>query len=231
MIWTLTSGETVFELSNERTQLLRLADRQRLALQQQTQVVDRARAAYPTAFPDRASTRFSFSIPVTFPPCATEELAFYESLIVPTQCPAGGVLSCEFGSTVITYSQAWRESIDVVPLGLTNRFTFNFTAVNPDATRSALALLNMNYVANLYTITGLTGGGSTNLDGKVTTDVTVGFTAFLPNLLISSVAVPKMMHLVSGTDAENADPSAGLLIIRPDDYHASTNAKVWKEKL
>jgi hypothetical protein len=73
--------------------------------------------------------------------------------------------------------------------------------------------------------------GETKLDGLTTADVAVGFTAFLPALLISSIAVAKMFQLVTGTDAENADPTAGTLIIRPDDYNASTNAKVWKEKL
>jgi hypothetical protein len=231
MTWTLTSGETVFEISNGRTRSVRVADRIRLSLQQQTDVVTRTRAAWPTAFPDRAASTLSFAIPVTFPPCASLQAAMLEAHQVPTQCPRGGVLTCEDESTLITYSQAWRTSIEVTPLGVTNQFTFNFQAINPDFTRSTLGLLNMNYVANLYLITGLTGGGSSKLDGYTTTDVTVGFTAFLPALLISSIAVPKMMQLVTGTDAENADPSAGMIIIRPDDFHASTNPKVWKEKL
>jgi len=69
------------------------------------------------------------------------------------------------------------------------------------------------------TITGYTGGTSTDLDSLVTTNRTV------PGLLAfdHSTDGGVVFKLRAGTDAE-ASPS----IIRPDDYNASTNAKVWQ---
>lgn len=72
-------------------------------------------------------------------------------------------------------------------------------------------------------ITGLTGGGSTNLDGLATTAMPV---RTLIHLMREVDGFEKLetWRLATGTDAEDA---AGG-IVRPDDYHASTNAKVWK---
>ena len=67
-------------------------------------------------------------------------------------------------------------------------------------------------------ITGLTGGGSTKLDGIVT----AGKSSLLTTIYVSGELQDWL--LLSGTDAENS--AAG--IVRPDDYHASTNAQVWK---
>ena len=69
------------------------------------------------------------------------------------------------------------------------------------------------------TITGYTGGGTTNLDGLATINRSV------PSLLAFDHASygGKVFKLRAGTDAE-ASPA----IIRPDDYNAYTNAKVWQ---
>jgi hypothetical protein len=67
-------------------------------------------------------------------------------------------------------------------------------------------------------ITGLTGGGSTKLDGIVT----AGKSSLWTTLYVSSELQDWL--LLSGTDAE--DSAAG--IVRPDDYHATTNPQVWK---
>jgi hypothetical protein len=72
-------------------------------------------------------------------------------------------------------------------------------------------------------ITGLTGGGAAALDGIVTGNVAdptlpTGYT-----VLLSYSRVMQIWQLVSGTDAE--DTSAG--VVRPDDYHATTNPRVW----
>lgn len=69
------------------------------------------------------------------------------------------------------------------------------------------------------TLTGYTGGTSTDLDSLVTTNRAV------PGLLAfdHSTDGGVVFKLRAGTDAE-ASPS----IIRPDDYNASTNAKVWQ---
>lgn len=232
MNWTLTNGDDVFQISTGVDRTARVLAPLDAALQQTTQEVTCVRAAWPSAFPERASRVLSLSLPVHFPACADYETALAQFLDIPVQCPRGGVLTGQYESVLRTYSQAWLRDVKPVNIGVTNHFTFNLAVVNPSTTTlSTLAQMDSRYIANLYAITGLAGGGSTKLDGYTTTDVSVGFTAFLPALLISAVAVPKMMQLVTGTDAENIDPTAGLLIVRPDDFNASTNAKVWKEKL
>jgi hypothetical protein len=233
VIVTLTNGATTYEIANGTTRLYQTLGSESFALQQQTQTETRARASWITGFHSRAARSLQLRYTVTFPQCSSLAAAVLESRQVPVLCPKGGVLVEQEGSTSNTFSDAWIEGgISVDRVGVRNTFTFNFTAIDPSfAALSPLAQMDARYVANLSAITGLTGGGDTKLDGLTTTDVTVGFTAFLPALLISSVAVAKMFQLVTGTDAENADPTAGTLIIRPDDYHASTNAKVWKEKL
>jgi len=75
------------------------------------------------------------------------------------------------------------------------------------------------YVQNRSSITGLTGGGSTNLDGIATVDATVGWLASVR----TSDTVLRLYRLVSGTDAESSPD-----VIRPDDYAGTTNEKVWK---
>jgi hypothetical protein len=69
------------------------------------------------------------------------------------------------------------------------------------------------------TITGYTGGTATDLDSLVTTNRAV------PCLLAFDRASfgGKVFKLRAGTDAESSPA-----IIRPDDYNASTNAKVWQ---
>lgn len=67
-------------------------------------------------------------------------------------------------------------------------------------------------------ITALTGGGSTALDGIPT----VGKTALLVELYVSDEL--QTWRLFTGTLAE--DTASG--IVRPDDYNASTNAQIWK---
>ncbi len=69
-------------------------------------------------------------------------------------------------------------------------------------------------------ITALTGGGATSLDGQTTAASTLptGYT-----VLLSYGRVGQTWQLIAGTDAES--PSTG--VVRPDDYDASTNARIW----
>jgi hypothetical protein len=77
------------------------------------------------------------------------------------------------------------------------------------------------YVAHRGEVTGRTGGGSANLDGITTTTLTIPFAA-----LIVIAGSGEIWQLVSGTDAED-----GTFIVRPDDYHGTTNPRVWKRVL
>lgn len=78
------------------------------------------------------------------------------------------------------------------------------------------------YPLMLYAVTGLTGGGATNLDGRATTDVGVGLVV----MCVVSGSF-QIWQLTAGTTAENA--SGG--VVRPDDYASSTNEKVWIQRL
>ncbi len=72
-------------------------------------------------------------------------------------------------------------------------------------------------------ITGLIGGGATNLDGLVTAtgNYAVGICIFL---VISGI--PAIYQLVSGSNAENSP-----FIIRPNDFDEMTNTKVWIQRM
>jgi hypothetical protein len=69
-------------------------------------------------------------------------------------------------------------------------------------------------------ITGLTGGTATDLDSIATTGLTVATTVAAVFTTGQGIS---FYVLTSGTDAESS-PN----VIRPDDYAASTNEKVWK---
>lgn len=72
------------------------------------------------------------------------------------------------------------------------------------------------FVQNRSLLTGLTGGGGTNLDGIVTAGVPVGQLVAVMGDNVS------LYRLKAGTNAESS-PN----VIRPDDYAATTNEKVW----
>ncbi len=74
----------------------------------------------------------------------------------------------------------------------------------------------------LPAVTGLTGGGATNLDGVVTVGVTPP-QVYVLAITTGGYLTQQTWALVAGTD--DAD---GVTIIHPVDYNASTNAKVFK---
>lgn len=75
-------------------------------------------------------------------------------------------------------------------------------------------------IHHLKAITSLTGGTSSDLDSVATVDITPKRAVFIYDGDNARYAV---YVLEAGTDAESAP-----LVIRPDDYNGSTNAKVWK---
>ncbi len=224
MIINLTDGDTIFAIADGVSRLYQTLDRFELGMNQDTQVDQPMRGDFPVAFPERASRAYSFDLPVTFPPCASLADAFVQAHDIPAQCPRGGVLTMLVGAQLRTYNAAWVKDVKATPMGVTNLFVFSLTATDPStSTLSTLAQMDSRYTANLSTITGLTGGGDTNLDGLVTTDVAAGR---LVTLIINNGTLDEIQDwkLYAGTDAE--DTSSG--IVRPNDYNASTNAKVWK---
>jgi len=218
-----------FEISNGVDRTLRVLGNDTFTLTQQTDEELLLRDGWPTFFPDRASRLIPLSYEVTFPACVSLAAALQQARQIPVLCPKGGTLTEEWGATLITYEAAKVDSITARRLGVTNVFTFNLSAVNPEASvaLSPLAKLSMSYIANLPLIVSLTGGGSTSLNGQVTADVAVGLTAFITPT-IGGLVVPKHFRLIAASTAENTDPAAGLLVVRPLDYD-SGDPKVWVE--
>lgn len=228
---TLTDGETIFILGHLPADGERVLGPMALTMNQQTPVTTRLRADFLTGFASRGTRAFSFNLSVTMPPCASLEDAAIELFQHPINCPKGGILDLEEGSQRVRFATAWLQGdVTATSLGLTNLFTFPFQANAPDVTTlSPLAQMDSRFMNILPAITGLTGGTTGKLDAKVTTDVDINFTAFCANLILNGIVVPKIFQLTSSTDAENTDTEVGILKVRPDDYHATTNPKVWFE--
>lgn len=208
-----------YYIANGTDRTCQIAAAETFTLKQATPSAQRARAAAPTYFPDRATRMVPLVYPVTFPPCSSIEEAYAQARNVPLQCPKGGTLVETVGSYSTTFSQA--VVVDITPqrLGVTNTFIFSLEAVNPSvAELSPLALMDQRYLGVLLNITGLTGGTAGKLDAEVTADVAAGLWV---KFLIG--AEPQEWQLIAGTDAEDADGG----IVRPDDYDPDTNAKIW----
>lgn len=105
-----------------------------------------------------------------------------------------------------------------------------------------LLAMNAKYVNNLNElgVTGLTGGGSTKLDGQLTVGVALNLKVELFFEISAGLWQTKQFMLVAlataasvtgGDGSENTDPAAGTLVIHPDDYNAVTNDKIWIETL
>jgi hypothetical protein len=122
----------------------------------------------------------------------------------------------------------------VVPLALEVRVTSGYSSfatapVTLEVSQSALIagatppVLETVPSTPLYIreITALTGGGGTALDGVPT----IGRDGLVVMCYVSGEM--QTWRLFTGTDAEN--PSAG--VVRPDDYHATSNQRVWKRVL
>lgn len=213
-----------FTIADGYDRTAQVVDEAGFTLNQVTQVSQPLRAAWVRGFHLRAVRSLQRSYKVTYPACASLEAAQEQAITIPVQCPNGGVLTEQTGSSLITFEDAWIDGgIQVERLGVRNIFTFNFTAINPDtAALSTLAAMDSRY-PNILTLVGLTGGGATKLDGATTTDVAVGrIVEFV--ITESSVIIPHKWLLRTWTD-EVEDAAAGIVI--PDDFHATTNPKFW----
>lgn len=115
----------------------------------------------------------------------------------------------------------WRSSVLPVELTLYHDIIEGSEGSPTDADDPDEYLLKASGIEWLPTITSKIGGTSVDFDDVVTAGVTVGkLFAFLDE---DSTPVIRVYRLEAGTDAESVPD-----VIRPDDYNASTNAKVWK---
>ncbi len=194
------------------------------------QVAKKFRAIYANvhARGNSVNTIFLTLIP---PPAADVDAAFGDLMLFWAGLPAQGDLVLSSGAYQVTYADAVKNPFQFTPrTGISNRYELSFSAGAPSAltTLSRLAQMDSRYIASLPDITTLTGGGATALDSLATTDRSVGFTVHL-FATINGVTQGTHFRLIAGTAAENTDRSAGAVIVRPDDYDAETNAKVWAE--
>jgi len=122
----------------------------------------------------------------------------------------------------------WRRSTNVIRLTLHNNVWRGNETV-PGA-ETGTELLPTNYLTKdrvieyLPICTGLLGGGTANLDGLATAGglrSVNSAVAMIDNT--SGIDILRIYELVSGNVAE-ASPT----IIRPDDFHATTNPRVWR---
>ena len=198
-----------------------------IAGEQAAQISRPVRADYATPYA-RGGRLHTITLTITPPPAASSEAALSALLLYFSTLPQSGALVIGEDALQVTWPDAVLTNFAPPPRrGLANEYPLSFIAgANSSTTLSTLATMNTAYVWNLPGITGLTGGGATKLDGLITADVAVGCAALITPT-ISGLIVPKTFRLAAGTTAENADPTAGALVIRPDDYNAGTNAKVW----
>lgn len=105
--------------------------------------------------------------------------------------------------------------------------TITFKADITRGVSPAIPIYTTQPVAAAFTIltgvTGLTGGGATNLDGQATKSGSNTLISTGTVVLLTYGRVAQWWQLVAGTDAE----SVGTGVVRPDDYDGSTNARVW----
>ena len=119
----------------------------------------------------------------------------------------------------VTDSGGNRATFAQIPITIRNEVIDEQSMVpSPLADYSTTVEVQNQFVQNRSSLTGLTGGGATNLDGIATVSATVGW---LVALDVSNVL--SLYRLESGTDAESSPD-----IIRPDDYAATTNEKIWR---
>lgn len=133
-------------------------------------------------------------------------------------------LACNFE---LTYqpsgSGGWRSSVEPVTFTLYHDLIVGDEATPTNAGDPTQYLLKASGIEWLPTTTSQIGGTAADLDAIATAGVTVGKLVMFKDA--DSADLLRTYQLTSGTDAESAPA-----VIRPDDYNASTNAKVWKQR-
>lgn len=186
----------------------------------------RAAWAVPVA---RGNRLITLPMIIEIPPFATFGAALVAGLTYFGNLPDEGPLVITEGADQVTFSSAVCVECKILDeiMGLSHAVALRFICGQPvNATLSPLARMDINAVCNLYKVTGLTGGGETNLDGWPTADVLPGFQVDV-FASIGALNQKATFRLFEGSDATNTDPDAGPVIVRPADYDAET-PKVWK---
>jgi hypothetical protein len=133
-------------------------------------------------------------------------------------------LACSFE---LTYqpsgSGGWRSSVEPVEFTIYHDILVGDEATPTNAGDPTQYLLKASGIEWLPTTTSQTGGTAADLDAIATVGVTVGKLVMFKDADTSDLL--RTYQLTAGTDAESAPA-----VIRPDDYNASTNAKVWKQR-
>lgn len=133
-------------------------------------------------------------------------------------------LACSFE---LTYqpsgSGGWRSSVEPVEFTIYHDILVGDEATPTNAGDPTQYLLKASGIEWLPTTTSQIGGTAADLDAIATVGVTVGKLVMFKDA--DSADLLRTYQLTSGTDAESAPA-----VIRPDDYNASTNAKIWKQR-
>lgn len=188
----------------------------------------RAAWAVPVA---RGNRLITLPMIIEIPPFTTFGASLVSGLSYFANLPAEGPLIIAEGDDHVAFSNAVCVECKIVDeiIGVSYAVALRFVCGQP-VTLSPLALMNINAVCNLYKVTGLTGGGETNLDGWPTADVLPGFRADI-FATIGGLKQDARFRLFASedlsSDATQTDPLAGPVIVRPADYHATTNPKAW----
>jgi len=131
-------------------------------------------------------------------------------------------LACSFE---LTYqpsgSGGWRSSVEPVEFTIYHDILVGDEATPTNAGDPTQYLLKASGIEWLPTVTSQTGGTAADLDAIATVAVTVGKAVMFKDADTSNLI--RLYQLIASTDAESAPTT-----IRPDDYNASTNAKVWR---
>lgn len=190
----------------------------------------RAAWAVPVA---RGNRLITLPMIIEIPPFETFGAALVAGLTYFGNLPDEGPLVITEGADQVTFSSAVCVECKIIEeiVGLSHAVALRFICGQPtNATLSPLAQMDINAVCNLYKVTGLTGGGETNLDGWPTADVLPGFRADI-FATIGGLKQDARFRLFASadlsSDATQTDPLAGPVIVRPADYHATTNPKAW----
>lgn len=195
----------------------------RIAAQQANQISRPVRAEFirPIA---RGLRMHTIELVFRPPPAADYDEAAESLALYFAELPQQGDLVLLAGNRELTFPDACVESFSPPPrVGISIQFPVRFIAgAVTYRTRSTLGAMDARY-PNVISLTGLTGGGASNLDGLVTTDVNTGRMVDF-YLLSGGVLMPHRWVLTAWTD-ETEDAADGRVL--PDDFNTETNAKIW----